>query len=157
MMNAEQKARLRSLASHFRAAILQGDKCNLPVDLKDFPRGACGDASILLAKYLQQAGLGGFRYICGWRIENERPYSHAWLRQEDVIVDITADQFPEIKESVIVTDNHSWYETFLVEAEGPSDYEELDDRTQAVLAAAYQAILEHLGDAPWPLMNRRKK
>jgi hypothetical protein len=44
-------------------------------------------------------------YVCGQRGPN---LSHAWLQVEDIIVDITADQFGE--PPVIVTTNTKWHE-----------------------------------------------
>jgi hypothetical protein len=37
---------------------------------------------------------------------------HGWLEQNGLIVDITADQFPEVDKPVIVADNSQWHETF---------------------------------------------
>ncbi|OPZ87669.1 MAG: hypothetical protein BWY74_03344 [Firmicutes bacterium ADurb.Bin419] len=39
--------------------------------------GSCGDASLLLGKYLDEMGLGQFDYVCG---ELGRQ-SHAWLEK----------------------------------------------------------------------------
>jgi hypothetical protein len=58
-----------------------------------FPRGCCGDASVLLAHYLLKRGIQT-TYICGNYYDDEVVQSHAWLELSDgVIVDITGDQF----------------------------------------------------------------
>ena len=38
--------------------------------------------------------------------------THAWLECANLIIDITADQFPGIKEKILVTRENSWYEQF---------------------------------------------
>lgn len=39
--------------------------------------------------------------------------SHAWLERGSWIVDITADQFPDVTESVIVTQDRDWYNRYV--------------------------------------------
>jgi hypothetical protein len=93
---------LKSGAAKFRLAIERCERRRLVRTFQDFPTGSCGDAALLLRAFLQEQGLGTFAYILGWR-ETDRGWgSHAWLEAAGVIVDITADQFPEIDEKVIV-------------------------------------------------------
>lgn len=73
---------------------------------KDFPRGACGVTSELLARYFQEFQNLNALYSCGVR-EWSGHHSHAWIEMSDVIVDITADQFG--MPPVMVTNNRGWH------------------------------------------------
>ena len=63
-----------------------------------FPVGCCGAASDLFKKRLELSGFKGLVYVWGWKGEQ----SHGWLEYKDHILDITADQFPEIDEEVLI-------------------------------------------------------
>jgi hypothetical protein len=90
------------------------------VTFDGFPRGYCQGASKLLAKYLVEIeGIcpvegvaNGTRHLPSddpdWPIEQ----SHFWLEQSCFIVDITADQFDDCAEPVIVTTDCSWHAQF---------------------------------------------
>jgi hypothetical protein len=138
----EKITQLRALALKFRAGIEQCDRRSLPVTFEDFPRGACGDASLLLGKYLHAEGFGIFQYVCGIRRRSHQKHEHAWLRQGEVIIDITANQFPEIDQPIIVTTDHTWHSAFEVRNEREADYEVYDDRTRCMFDNAYQKIIE---------------
>ena len=74
-----------------------------------FPKGCCGSASEVLACWLPRQGEDDwYEYVHGWRNDE----SHAWLEYKGLIIDITADQFPEITEKVIVTTDRSFYDQF---------------------------------------------
>jgi hypothetical protein len=56
-------------------------------------------------------GIKGFEYICGNKHKSDgSPSSHAWLQNGGWIVDITADQFPDVDEPVIVTNSSEWHQ-----------------------------------------------
>ena len=129
---------IRRLATRFRNAIERCSRAALPITFENFPRGSCGDAALLLAKYLERHGHAGFTYICGMRNGG----SHAWLRRDDLIVDITADQFPDQHQSVIVDRLSSWHASFRLDPrdEQHADFERYDAFTAANLADAYEQI-----------------
>ena len=102
---------VRAAALRFRMALQEGGL--LLYSLADFPHGACGDASELLGQYLRDTGLGSWLY----RSCNTPP-SHAWIESSPWIVDITADQFEDVAESVIVTMNRSWHDDRFPSAPG---------------------------------------
>jgi hypothetical protein len=78
--------------------------------VEDLSEGACGDTSLVLGQFLHEAGFVGVEYICGDKYRADgKGYSHAWLRYEGLIVDITADQFPEVEEKVILTRSSEWH------------------------------------------------
>lgn len=135
MTDCKFRAHLRH-CERFRDAIERADKRHLPITRQDFPRGASGDATLLLAKYRERQGSGRFNYMLGSR----NGHSHSWMQQGDLIVDITADQFPDVAEPVIVARQSSWHAKFRRATEHVADYEIYDERTRAILSAACQII-----------------
>lgn len=107
-MIAEEISYLKELCLQFRNAIVAYGIKKLPISFHEFPMGFCGDASLLLGKYLDEMGLGQFDYVCG---ELGRQ-SHAWLEKDGIIVDITADQFDGVTEEVTVSDNNDFHKRF---------------------------------------------
>lgn len=84
------------------------------IQFEAFPRGACGDTGLPLAWRFEEQGFGAWEHVAGWR----DGWSHAWLEgdgkcgQAGVIVDVTADQFPDADADVVVTDDPSWHRQF---------------------------------------------
>lgn len=78
------------------------------ISFENFPRGSCGDTSVLLGTYLSEKGLGDFNYISGGK-KIGKWSSHAWLEQNGLIIDITADQFEDQDLKVIVVRNSNWH------------------------------------------------
>lgn len=68
--------------------------------LKYFPKGCCRDASIIIAEIIKEKGFEGVFY-CNREID-EYFVSHAWLEYRTYILDLTADQFGDQFEKVIV-------------------------------------------------------
>lgn len=134
-MNDEIK-NLRDLSKRFRNAIEKCDPKSLPVTLQGFPYGACGDATLLLAKYLHENGCGQFDYVLGKRGD----YSHVWLQRGDLIVDITADQFEDQNTPIIVTKDQSWYASFHGETLHIADFYLYDQAKVSELASAYITV-----------------
>jgi hypothetical protein len=130
------------LAYRYRIAILACDLKKLYVTLQHFPCGACGDASYLLAKYLDSNGCGPFDYVQGERSTDG--HSHAWLEKEGLIVDITADQFDGQEISVIVTTDRSWHSQFQETERDVADFEKFDQHTVSNLNQSYALIMEKL-------------
>ena len=95
------------VAGRVRTALETGSY--LRSGLRSFPRGACGDASRLLGIYLESLGLGKWTYVQG-QAGGQRFATHAWVEQDGLIVDITADQFDDVAEPVIVTRDRSWHD-----------------------------------------------
>jgi hypothetical protein len=78
----------------------------------NFPRNSCDHASALLGRYFQEQGFDVVYVNNGCRGGSSWKDSHAWLEIGDLIVDITADQFSDQTERVIVTTDHTWHSTF---------------------------------------------
>jgi len=100
-----------------------------------FPGGWCDDCSRVLGSLLREQGENGFERVVGRRGEHLEK-SHVWLRRGDLIVDITADQFPEEGTApVMVTTDHVWHDGWEQYSEA---LEEIDtNRTEGKL---YDAI-----------------
>jgi len=115
------KPELVIAVERFRRALEVGVLLHL-VQFEAFPAGACGDTCLLLARWLEANGFGCWEYVTGWRDR----WSLAWLQQAGVIVDVTADQFPDMKQPVIVSTDDAWHRHFngqatKLEAFGPDD------------------------------------
>lgn len=101
------------VAERFRAA-LEAAELESPA-LRNFPKGACTHASRFLSQYLFDNGLGDWALVSG--LGGAPPYSgsHAWLTQNDLRLDVTADQFDGSLPSVWLTDlKHPWYSQWRV-------------------------------------------
>ena len=135
---------VRDVAWAFRKAIGMG---GLQLrGLQQFPLGSCGDVCELLGEYFIDRGLGRCTYRNGQ--VPDRNSTHAWLQRHGLIVDITADQFPEVDSPVIVErDSHwhrqimggpggrtasfDWFRTNTQRAQAEHDYELLKERADA--------------------------
>jgi|WetSurMetagenome_2_1015567.scaffolds.fasta_scaffold437396_1 hypothetical protein len=124
----------------FRKAIEDCDKKLLPVSFHSFPTGSCQEASLTLALYLKIKGLGEFDYILGGRMGK----SHGWLAQGEIIIDITADQFADNNEKVIVSINSEWHKDFKGEKQHTIDLSAYDENTRNTLLNAYKEILKNI-------------
>jgi hypothetical protein len=98
---------VRDAATRFRTALEQGG-LSLP-SLSAFPNGSCGDVSELLGQYFSDSGLGSWDLRSA--MTSDLSCSHAWLEQDDLIVDITANQFSDMSEPVLVTKDRTWHNT----------------------------------------------
>lgn len=106
---------IRSQALAFRRALERVAPESKAVALGQFPRGSCGDVTDLLGTYLQEKHGFEFDYVVGESCRPEEQggwFSHAWLQCDSLIIDITADQFPDVSESVIITRDSAWHRTF---------------------------------------------
>jgi hypothetical protein len=107
-----------------------------------FPRGCCGDSSHLLAKYFKDANLKPY-YVCGWMGRQ----SHAWIELDGLIIDITADQFDEITEGVIVTNDSEFHKKFDIHDRYLSDFDTHDERSANRYKGIYDYILEYISES----------
>lgn len=152
-MSVSDVGRVRALAVSFRAAILRTNRNKLPISFRAFPLGSCSDASLLLARFLDDVGYGPATYVIGWR----GPCSHAWLELDGLLIDITADQFvrdpekllwtgvpPEFPDGVIVTAEENWHSGFDEEHRYTADYWVYGDSIGAELDRSYHEILTSL-------------
>lgn len=135
---------VRKFAGRFREAIDRTDRTQLSISFNAFPRGACGDTSLLLGAALKDHGLGSFRYVCGSKSQDSQFESHAWLDASGLIVDITADQFEGLP-SVFVGEDEGWYKTWdRITDLGEGDHRQVLGGYGAGLESSYRLILANL-------------
>lgn len=103
---------VEKVASKVRSFILSTSPCQRPEGLKRFPNAACGDVTLLLGTALNDVVGIQFDYVAGRLGTSIKTISHAWLEFENLIVDITADQFAEIDSPVLITESGSWHKRF---------------------------------------------
>lgn len=137
--------RLQSHSARFRSA-LDALSPKLGLSFCRFPLGACADSSLLLGTYLAEQGFGAFHYMLGSYGDEFRGNfsSHAWLQQGELIVDVTADQFPDITAPVIVTHNSHWHRMLRGERHHIADYRRYGASVDAELAPHYALICQWL-------------
>ncbi len=102
---------LMARAIQFRAALeafMNRSGQNL---IPSFPEGACTMVCKLLSKWLASLGYTKIEYLQGASRRLSENASHGWLVVDDLIVDITADQFGE--EAVIVNGASAFHNTFI--------------------------------------------
>jgi hypothetical protein len=116
-------ARVEGIARALRNAIEMCEPTKLPWPA--FPHGACGDTSLILGQVLHDTGIKGFDYVGGnkHRDNGEWYSSHGWLQNGEWIVDITADQFPDVETPVIVTNCSEWHQHWTKSEPTPSTLE----------------------------------
>jgi hypothetical protein len=133
---------LKTLAKVFRRAI---EVSELKYEgFRHFPRGSCGDASLLLSQFLQDHGFDQVEYVDGWAPEDGAPPhgSHGWLEVSGTIVDITGDQF-ETRPAppVVVTTDRTWHSHFIEQKRCPA---RLDAAPFGTLVVLYPRVLDRI-------------
>ena len=133
---------IEQLAFGLRRAIEQLPRSVLPASLSWFPKGACGDASLLLGAYLVDNGFSGFNYVCGERGNHDAGTwtTHAWVAKDELVVDITADQFSDAPAGVIIADPSLWHKTFTAYNTAPSDFREYSEPNIYEIAVLYERL-----------------
>ncbi|MEG2740467.1 hypothetical protein [Clostridium sp.] len=99
-MRCRELKLIKEIATKFRFVL---QEFNDDYILCDFPLGCCGDTSKLLGYYLKQEKNIQTIYVSGGSGH------HAWLEYEGYIIDLTADQFDNVNEKVIISDDITWY------------------------------------------------
>ncbi|MGG0793795.1 hypothetical protein ABE137_07285 [Brevibacillus laterosporus] len=135
---------IREYAVIFRKAIQSMPMSEFPKSLyfDRFPIGCCGDSSKLFSKFLSSKGIKAY-YV--WGIRDDE-YSHAWLEYDDIIIDLTADQFDEVHEEVVVTKNRDWHSQFEIQNKVALDFEEFEEYNAKRLGAIYKNILNKINE-----------
>jgi hypothetical protein len=94
-----------SIVQRFRAAVEHVIKVHgAPMHIEDFPRACCGIISELMGDYLNSLEIGEFYYVSSM-LDGA---SHAWVEIDGLVVDITADQFPD-RPGIYVDKPDAWY------------------------------------------------
>lgn len=132
------------LAVAFRRAI-EVSEVRSDIAFSTFPRGGCGDASLLLSKFLRFHGFDHIDYVLGWARGGEPQGSHAWLEIDGTIVDIAADQFESRPAPpVLITTDRKWHAHFQEAERHSAKIDDYDPVTQGRLLTLYRLVLEHV-------------
>ena len=146
-MNIEQ---FTEIAAHIREAIESFPEEVRPIGLSCFPKGACGDATLLLGTFLIDQGEEPFDYMQGCKGENKSAPDwsyHTWLQRGSLVIDITVDQLPEISEKIIVSENSAWHDNLCGTTEYIANFRDGGDNLKSPLGPFYKKICEVLGAA----------
>lgn len=133
-------------AFRLRTAIESVPTNRLPITFSSFPRGACGDASLILGAYLADNGFPEFVYVTGERGSHDAGTwsSHAWLEADGLVADITADQFQDAPSNVVVAAPSLWHQCFKVVERQPADFRSWSGSGTVHLHTLYSQLKEHL-------------
>jgi hypothetical protein len=141
-----RRVELHRIAGAFRAGLAAA---RWPNYMPAFPRACCGTACDLLGLYLLDHGQGTARYVWGEKTvqqtdeEYPQSQSHAWLVLNGFIIDITADQFDEGQESVIVCRDSAWHRNWTVRSKRPVGWRP-DNEFSTVYAFAMKSAVKEL-------------
>lgn len=137
-----------------------------------FPNRSCVAAAVVLGTYLDELGYTTIHKIYKICRIPQQIHSHTWLEHDNMLVDITADQFNDHskigkifdpKSNVIVTGNGSeWYKIFDADI-GPEDKEiahyrwynaNSDDTKTRMFERDYLKILNKIPRKYWPEIRK---
>lgn len=138
--------RILEMAISFRTAIKSIPSEARPIGMQSFPRRACGDTALLFGAFLVDHAIPGFKYICGERgSQADNTWtSHAWLQRNDLVIDLTADQFPDAPADVIVSNPSPWHMQFTTEPGQESDFRKWSGYGVDLLHPMYSKVLSIL-------------
>lgn len=102
--------------------------------LAAFPNGCCGTVSRALGGYLTSLGYKGINYVCGYRNE----VSHAWLEYNNCVIDITADQFFDCTDSIIISDTDPFHKVFINITKRPISIEDMQYNAESWIISKYK-------------------
>ena len=111
------------IAKHFRDTLEEVLQTlhYIPRPFESFPAGSCGICSDMLGGILNETRRDQVLYVSA-SDEMERQ-SHAWLRYEDIVIDVTGDQFPG-RPPIFVGPPDDWFDLWIVEEQlvHPAEY-----------------------------------
>lgn len=93
MIKCEERKLKELLEKFYNLIILDKGKYLI---FEEFPYGCCGNISLFLCNYLLDNGFKNCYYVSG-RIFADTIMSHAWVEVDDIIVDLTIQQFATSK------------------------------------------------------------
>jgi len=101
---------IEEFASEFRRRLENVVKSISHIEFNSFPCGSCFASSVLLNSFLMKNGCGKFNIV----FAKKNNHFHAWLTNDEIFIDITADQFKGQIEKVIVIkkDIAYWHASF---------------------------------------------
>ena len=153
ILNSSTRFGTGFLAHQAALVRLSVEECQLERHLQvmgTFPSGCCRPTSQLLATYLvTEAKVPMVSFVSGQRAHSSGRKgweSHVWVSAGGHIIDITADQYPEVSEPVLVTDDPSWHDTFTQQRQlSYGEMMSFSGRSEAkAFDRMYKAMVKHL-------------
>jgi hypothetical protein len=139
-VTTSDETRIRELSEGMRQAILRTPVHLRTPGLEYFPRGSCGDASLLLHTLLRDAGIGGSNVVSAERgsPDGQKDWtSHAWVKCGALVIDITADHFDPTFPTVYVGEASAFHLSFAVESESEATLDQCAGTMISVLIDLY--------------------
>lgn len=111
---------VHNIAHDFRASIEEQKALGiLPRHMAGFPHACCAVTSELLGDYLNSIP-GGLEAETVSAMRDGKP--HMWFVVNSLIVDLTADQFPDGRSAVYVGPEDAWYAGWEVDLRGKASH-----------------------------------
>jgi hypothetical protein len=148
----DEIAQIHLIASKVRTLLEAYPLEKRPIGMQTFPQGACGDSSLILGSILYEMGFTSIKYICGTRGSHDDSTwrTHAWIRLDDLVIDITADQFEDVSDPVIVTKNSLWHNQFEIDDFNNRDFKhwycQLNELNGVFGHVKYKILQEQVGE-----------
>lgn len=148
-MKTTEIQRLRRTATAFHDAITQTDFSRTGLNLRNFPFECCHHATSLLGVFLHEGAFAGITKMSGRRPDGEDG-KHHWLEINGIVVDITAYQFADVDEKVIVSQSSGWHSALdgkplPLGVEGESE-QEYFERIKAFYNEQYDDLYDRLAE-----------
>jgi hypothetical protein len=135
------------IAKTCRDAFDKADLSSAPGYLPKFPNACCGWACRLIGYYLKKELKFEPLHVCASRgVPGAPDIGHEWIELNGTIIDITADQFSDQSQAVIVTNNSTWHQSWQVNTkeEVPlspmSEYDESLNREDKIISTIYETF-----------------
>lgn len=147
-----QVSELKTVATLMREMIenVVSESTYVDIELQRFPSGACEVSSVILGLYLKEKYDVNVVQSVGKRPSPECEYSennHVWLTvNENVVVDITADQFDDFSSKVFVGRNSAFHDTFEVYDTRPVDFSYLSRRGSEGYGGIYKEVATRMAN-----------
>ena len=98
-----------------------------------FPRGCCCEVSNTLGLYLKVNGFGVWNSIYAKGKLNGNEETHVWLQKDDIICDLTLDQFGAEYPKVFVGDKQIFHSVFYEQNPNKYSLNDLERDVYAIL------------------------
>lgn len=131
---------MEKLVIEFRRALDQIDWSSMPCGFKEFPTGTCGDISDILAEHLYQNGIENVTYVCG----RSNGGIHAWLEVDGTAIDVTADQFEDMEDKVLIQSPEVWHHKYEIENRRKAGYRDMNGPAVSGLVTVHTEITRWL-------------
>ena len=134
-------------AKNFRKAflIINRDDFRFGV-FKHYPSNCCEYTSLLLAKYLIECRIYKDIFMIYGENKYKKSIRHAWLRINDIDIDITAYQFSSTSKTVIVEYFSEWHQRYnILKIELPNiDFVDFKKHSNEWLLNDYHRVLKNI-------------